>query len=47
MINMTGVLLMNKRRKFSRDFKLAAVKKVIETGLSRAEVARDLCVRET
>ena len=30
------------RRTYSRDYKLAAVKKVIEQGLSYAEVARDL-----
>lgn len=35
------------RRKFSREYKLAAVKKVIEQGLSYAEVARDLGVRDT
>ena len=31
-----------KRRTFSRDFKLAAVKKVVEQGLSCRQVARDL-----
>lgn len=35
---------MDTRRTFSREFKLAAVKKVIEQGLSYAEVARDLDV---
>ena len=30
------------RRTFSREYKLAAVKKVIEQGLSYCEVARDL-----
>jgi transposase-like protein len=35
---------MDKRRNFSREFKLAAVKKVIEQGLSYATVARDLGV---
>ena len=35
---------MDKRRKFSRDFKLATVKKVIEQGLSYAAVGRDLGV---
>jgi transposase len=39
---MTGDLQMTKRRKFSREFKLAAVKKIVEKGLSPAEVARDL-----
>ncbi len=38
---------MKKRRKFSRDFKLAAVKKVLEQGLSYSEVARELGVRDT
>ncbi len=38
---------MNKRRSFSRDYKLAAVKKVVEKGLSVAEVARDLGIRDT
>ena len=36
-----------KRRTFSRDYKLAAVKKVIEHGLSYCEVARDLGIRDT
>ena len=36
-----------KRRTFARDYKLAAVKKVIEQGLSYAEVARDLGIRDT
>ncbi len=31
----------------SRDYKLAAVKKVLEQGLSFAEVARDLGIRDT
>ena len=31
-----------KRRTFSREFKLAAVKKVVEQGLSGRQVARDL-----
>ncbi|QDV81777.1 IS2 repressor TnpA [Stieleria magnilauensis] len=35
---------MDKRRKFSREFKLAAVKKVMEQGLSYTVVARDLGV---
>ena len=38
---------MKKRRTFSRDYKLAAVKKVLEQGLSCAEVARDLGIRDT
>ncbi|TWU09903.1 Transposase [Novipirellula galeiformis] len=38
---------MDKRRTFSREFKLAAVKKVIEQGLSYAVVAKDLRVGET
>lgn len=38
---------MKKRRKFSRDYKLAAVKKVIEKGLSYREVARDLGIRDS
>ncbi len=35
-----------KRRTFSREFKLAAVKKVVEQGLSCNEVARNLEVRD-
>ena len=35
------------RRKFSREYKLAAVKKVLEQGLSYCEVARDLGIRDT
>lgn len=35
------------RRTFARDHKLAAVKKEIEQGLSFAEVARDLGIRDT
>lgn len=35
------------RRTFTRDFKLAAVKKVLEQGLSYRQVARDLGVRDT
>lgn len=35
------------RRTFARDYKLAAVKKVIEQGLSYSEVARDLGIRDT
>lgn len=33
---------MEKRRVFSREYKLAAVKKVVERGLSYCQVARDL-----
>jgi len=33
---------MDKRRTFSREYKLAAVKKVIEQGLSYTAVAKDL-----
>jgi len=36
-----------KRRTFARDYKLAAVKKVVEQGLSFSEVARDLVIRDT
>ena len=35
------------RRQFTRDFKLAAVKKVAEQGLSPTAVARDLKIRDT
>ena len=38
---------MKKRRTFARDYKLAAVKKVIEQGLSYSQVARDLGIRDT
>ncbi len=38
---------MKKRRTFARDYKLAAVKKVLEQGLSYSEVARDLGIRDT
>ena len=38
---------MSKRRTFDREYKLAAVKKVVEHGLSFAQVARDLNVRDT
>jgi transposase-like protein len=38
---------MRKRRVFSRDYKLPAVKKLLEKGLSVAEVARDLGIRDT
>ena len=36
-----------KRQTFSREYKLAAVKKVIEQGLSYCEVARDPGIRDT
>jgi transposase-like protein len=35
------------RRTFSREYKFAAVKKVIKQGLSYCEVARDLGIRDT
>lgn len=35
------------RRIFTRDFKLAAVNKVVKLGLSCAEVARDLKVKDS
>ena len=35
-----------KRRTYSREFKLAAVRKVVEQGLSCREVARDLQVSD-
>ena len=38
---------MTKRRTFARDYKLAAVKKVLEQGLSYVEVARDLGIHDT
>lgn len=38
---------MDTRRQFTREFKLAAVKKVIEQGLSFRQVARDLNIRDT
>jgi transposase len=38
---------MSKRRTFSREYKLAAVKKVVEQGLSYSQVARDLGIRDT
>lgn len=34
------------RRVFSQEFKLAAVKKVVEQGLSYSQVARDLGIRD-
>ena len=38
---------MDQRRTFSREFKLAAVKKVVEQRLSFREVARQLNIRAT
>ncbi len=38
---------MENRRTFTREFKLAAVKKVVEQGLSCRQVARDLGIRDT
>lgn len=38
---------MDQRRTFSREFKLAAVKKIIEQGMSYTQVARDLDVRDS
>lgn len=37
---------MNKRRTFTREFKLEAVKKVVLQGMSFCEVARDLGIRD-
>jgi transposase-like protein len=37
---------MSKRRTFSREYKIAAVKKVVEQGLSYCQVARDLGIRD-
>jgi transposase-like protein len=39
-------MIMSKRRVFSREYKLAAVKKVVEQGLSYCQVARDLGIRD-
>lgn len=38
---------MDKRRVFSRDFKLAAVRKVVEQGVAYSTVARDLGVSDS
>jgi transposase-like protein len=38
---------MRKRRSFTREFKLAAVKKVVEKGLTFTEVAQELGIRDT
>ena len=37
---------MKRRREFNREYKLAAVKKVILQGMSYCEVARDLGIRD-
>ena len=37
---------MSKRRVFSREYKLAAVRKVVVDGLSYCQVARDLGIRD-
>jgi transposase len=37
---------MDTRRTFSREFKLAAVKKVIEQGLSYTAIDKDLGIRD-
>ena len=42
-----GRFMKRTRRTFARDYKLAAVKKVIEQGLSYSAVARDLGIRDT
>ncbi len=36
-----------KRRRFRREFKLAAVKKILKQGLSYREVAREFGIRNT
>lgn len=38
---------MDKRRVFSREFKLAAVRKVVEQGVAYSTVARDLGVSDS
>ncbi len=37
---------MKSKRTFSREYKLAAVKKVIEQGMSYADVSKDLGIRD-
>ena len=37
---------MKSKRTFSREYKLAAVKKIVEQGMSYAEVAKDLGIRD-
>ena len=38
---------MEKRRVYSREYKLAAVKKIVEQGLSYSQVARDLGIGDS
>ena len=38
---------MRKRRSFTREFKLAEVKKVLEKGLTVTELANELGIRDT
>ena len=38
---------MSEKRTYSREFKLAAVKKVLEQGLTFSEVARDLGIKDS
>ena len=38
---------MDQRRTFSREYKIAAVKKITEQGMSYAQVARDLEIRDS
>lgn len=38
---------MEKRRVFSREYKLAAVEKIVEQGLSYSQVARDLGIGDS
>jgi len=38
---------MSQKRSFTREFKLAAVKKVVEQGLTFKEVAKDLGISES
>lgn len=38
---------MKSRRSFTREFKLAAVKKVVEKGLTVTEVAKELGINDT
>lgn len=44
---MKGRFMKRQRRTFSREYKLAAVRKVVEQGLSYCEVARGLGIRDT
>jgi transposase len=43
---MIGELAVKQRRIFSREYKLAAVQKVVEQGLTYAQAARDLGIRD-